>query len=142
MKTISAIITIVSLSLIIAIGWSYDQPKKPENLIPPPPLVSTNDIVINPQETHCIAQPYGTKQDGWRRLRTQDESYVHALVKRGIAEFEYPRPQTMRCRDVTKNPIAEFYLRETWWRMKRKDNWSACGDYTRPDVPYPVVVGV
>ena len=115
---------------------------KPEMLIHAPP-VDTRNVSIDPASTRCTAQPYGTKQDGWSRLRTQDEAYVEALVKRGKAEKAFP--QTLLCRDPTQKPLVEFTLRETWWRkLPRPQQYQhqACGDYTIPDVPYPVVVGV
>ena len=115
---------------------------KPAALIQAPP-VDTRHVSIDPAATRCTAQPYGTKQDGWSRLRTQDEAYVEALVKRGLAEKVFP--QTLLCRDATQKPLAEFSLRETWWRrLPRPQQYQskACGDYTRPDVPNPVVVGV
>ena len=108
-----------------------------------PPPIDTRTVRIDPAATRCTAQPYGTKQDGWSRLRTQDEAYVGALVKRGMAEKTFP--QTLLCRDPTQKPLVEFSLRETWWRkVPRPQQYQnqACGDYTRPDVPYPVVVGV
>ena len=115
---------------------------KPVTLIHAPP-VDTRNISIDPAATRCTAQPYGTKQDGWSRLRTQDEAYVEALVKRGKAEKAFP--QTLLCRDPTQKPLVEFTLREPWWRkLPRPAQYQsqACGDYTRPDVPSPVVVGV
>lgn len=115
---------------------------KPATLIQAPP-VDTRTVRIDPAGTRCSGQPYGTKQDGWSRLRTQDEAYVEALVKRGKAEKAFP--QTLLCRDPTQKPLVEFTLRETWWRrLPRPQQYQsqACGDYTRPDVPYPVVVGV
>lgn len=106
------------------------------------PPIDTRTVRIDPAATRCTAQPYGTKQDGWSRLRTQDEAHVEALVKRGLAEKVFP--QTLLCRDATQKPLAEFSLRETWWRrLPRPQQYQsqACGDYTRPEVPSPVVVG-
>lgn len=147
MKTetaIASIASIAALSLLIGIMWSMGQQKPASaNLIPVQPATDTRDVKLSPEDTHCIGQPYGTKQDGWSRLRTQDTDYVEALVKRGMAEYALPRPQTIKCRDVSKNPITDIYLRETWWRKKPRQNINrACGDYTRPDYGWPVVVGV
>ena len=109
------------------------------------PAVDTRNVSIDPEETKCVGQPHGTKQDGWSRLRTQDAEYVQALIKRRMAEYALPRPQTLECRDISKNPITEFYLRETWWRrLPRTQHYQpqACGDYTRPEVPNPKMVAV
>ena len=118
-----------------------DPSDKTAAIIQAPP-VDTRTVRIDPAFTRCTAQPYGTKQDGWSRLRTQDEAHVGALVNRGKAEKAFP--QTMLCRDPTQKPLVEFSLRETWWRrLPRPQQYQnqACGDYTRPEVPYPVVVG-
>ncbi len=130
---------LVCLIIIWAISADMEEPV---TLIQEPP-VDTRNVSIDPASTRCTAQPYGTKQDGWSRLRTQDEAYVEALVKRGKAEKIFP--QTLLCRDPTQKPLVEFSIRETWWRkLPRPQQYQsqACGDYTRPDVPYPVVVGV
>ena len=131
----------ISVSMYV-IGREDSMPSdKPATLIQAPP-VDTRTVRIDPAATRCTAQPYGTKQDGWSRLRTQDEAYVEALVKRGMAEKAFP--QTLLCRDPTQKPLVEFSLRETWWRKLPRQQYQnqACGDYTRPEVPYPVVVGV
>ncbi len=115
---------------------------KPATFIPAP-AIDTRNISIDPAATRCSGQPFGTKQDGWSRLRAHDVDYVEALVKRGMAEKVFP--QTLLCRDPTQKPLVEFTLRETWWRkLPRPAQYQsqACGDYTSPDVPYPVVVGV
>mgnify|MGYP001579193484 CR=1 FL=1 len=132
----------ISVSMYV-MGREDSRPSdKPATLIQAPP-VDTRTVRIDPAGTRCRAQPYGTKQDGWSRLRTQDEAHVEALVKRGMAEKT--APQTLLCRDPTQKPLVEFSLRETWWRkLPRPQQYQnqACGDYTRPEVPYPVVVGV
>ena len=132
----------VSVSMYVMGQQDARASVKPVTLIQAP-AIDTRNISIDPAATRCTAQPYGTKQDGWSRLRTQDEAYVEALVKRGKAEKVFP--QTMLCRDPTQKPLVEFSLRETWWRkLPRPHQYQsrACGDYTRPEVPYPVVVGV
>ena len=147
MKATIAWTTIVAASALSVVMYLIGQrdarsSAKPATLIQVPP-VDTRNVSIDPAATRCAGQPYGTKQDGWNRLRTQDEAYVEALVKRGQAEKILP--QTLLCRDATQKPLAEFSLRETWWRrLPRPQQYQsqACGDYTRPEVPYPVVVGV
>ena len=134
-------VSAVSVALYIIIKNDAKSSDKPATLIHATPI-DTRTVSIDPAFTRCTAQPYGTKQDGWSRLRTQDEAYVEALVNRGKAEKAFP--QTMLCRDPTQKPLVEFSLRETWWRKLPRPQYQnqACGDYTRPEVPYPVVVGV
>ena len=132
----------VSVSMYVTDQQDTRSAVKPVTIIHAPP-VDTRTVRIDPAATRCTAQPFGTKQDGWGRLRTQDEAYVDALVKRGLAEKSFP--QTTLCRDATQKPLVEFSLRETWWRrLPRPQQYQsqACGDYTRPEVPNPVVVGV
>ena len=136
-----ATLTAIFVALFIIIWSDAKPPIEPAVLIAPP--VDTRHVTIDPAFTRCAGQPYGTKQDGWNRLRTQDEDYVEALVKRVLAEKT--APQTLLCRDVTQKPLVEFSLRETWWRkLPRPQRYQnqACGDYTSPEVPRPVVVGV
>ena len=132
----------VSVSMYVMGQQDARSSAKPVTLIQAPPI-DTRNVSIDPAATRCDGQPYGTKQDGWSRLRTQDEAYVEALVRLGKAEKVFP--QTLLCRDATQKPLAEFSLRETWWRkLPRPSQYQsqACGDYTRPEVPNPVVVGV
>lgn len=103
--------------------------------------VPAGHVVINPDTTICRLHPL----NGWDRLRMKDEKFVFALKDAGRAEVligvdkDNKAPQTVHCFDLdTKQKI---YLREPWWR-RVQSRWSACGDYTRPDYGWPVVVGV
>ena len=135
---LAVIALLVFLWFTLWAAGMYDRPKKPEITAP---AVSTGDVVFDVRSAHCVSQPFGTKQDGWRRLGTEDLVWVDNLVKRGKAE-KYLWA-TLKCRDSSKSPVVDFYLKELWWRrIPAQYDRRACGDYTRPDVPYPVVVGV
>ena len=133
------IVVLVALVGWVAWGRGAEYQSKPPEITAP--AVSTGDVVFDVRSAHCVSQPFGTKQDGWRRLGTEDLVWVDNLVKRGKAE-KYLWA-TLKCRDSSKSPVVDFYLKELWWRrIPAQYDRRACGDYTRPDVPYPVVVGV
>lgn len=123
-------------------------------------------VTINTDTTTCRSQ----NMNGWSRIRTSDEDYVNALVKQGRAVTVFG--QTLKCTDISKNPLVTIHLREPWWQKVPRQvrtapaapqpvpappavqggihrpyhgptaPATACGDYTRPDAPWPVVVGV
>lgn len=135
---IPLIALLVFIGLSARILYTNYPLKKPEITAP---AVSTGDVVFNVQSAHCASQPFGTKQDGWRRLGTEDLAWVDNLVKRGKAE-KYLWA-TLKCRDSSKSPVADFYLKELWWRrVPVQGDRRACGDYTRPEVPNPKMVAV
>ena len=138
-KDLLAIAALLAVIVLAVRTLSTNYPPKSTEITAP--AVSTGDVIFGTRTAYCVSQPFGTKQDGWRRLGTEDLVWVDNLVKRGKAEkFLWA---TLKCRDSSKVPVADFYLKELWWRkIPVQYERQACGDYTSPDVPYPVVVGV
>ena len=155
------LLTVWSVALIVAIHYAT----KPTPAISPAlaPIEQTQKPVdgkqtIDTNATTCRSQ----NMDGWSRIRTSEEDYVNAMVTQGRAVKIFA--QTLTCTDISKNPLLTIHLREPWWQKAPKTRPPqpapaateprggqgsyiptyplACGDYTRPDVPWPVVVGV
>lgn len=155
-------------SLMVAVHFAV----KPSPTITPAlaPIEETQKhtegaVTINTDTTTCRSQ----NMNGWSRIRTSDEEYVFAMVKQGRAVTSFA--QTLKCTDISsKRPLVTIYLREPWWQKAPKQvrtppqkavpavpavpaqpdgttsgtpsGQVACGDYGRPDAPWPVVVGV